>query len=106
MPAVDWAAAWMELARKIAEKPHHGTNDLLAEMTKISANHEVPEDLMQRALRLQGGSFSIHLVPEPGADADDGSPVAAMPLDPRPSHDQKGDHDAQHHPAERDPAAA
>lgn len=93
MPAVDWAASWNELARFIGEKPHHGSKDLQAEMTRIAADHEVPEDLMQRALRLLGGSYTIQLVPESGVDDGDGSPVPAMPADPGPSHDQKGDHD-------------
>lgn len=94
MPAVDYAAAWSELARLIASKPHHGSKDLLAEMTTIAASHEVAEDLMQRALRLQGGSYTIQLVPETGAKVEGGSSAPEMPSGPGSSHgNEKESHD-------------
>jgi hypothetical protein len=98
VPAVDWAAAWMDLTRRLGEKPHWGTDQLYALLGQVPADHEVPEDLMQRALRLNGGSYTIQLIPEPGANLSDGSPVAEMQPEPGSSHDRKGDHDVtQHH---------
>lgn len=105
MPAVDYAAAWHELIRRLGEKPHWGTRDLHALMAETAANHEVPEELMQRALRLHGGSYSIHLVPEPRADGEGGSPAPHMPEDPGSSHGERS-HDEHHHAGEgqRQPA--
>lgn len=108
MPAVDWAAAWLELAERLEEKPHWGTDQLYALLGQIPARHVVPEDLMQRALRLHGGSYTIQLIPEPGANLGSGSPATEMQLDPGPSHDRKGDHDERSTEGqrERDPARA
>lgn len=38
MALVDYERAWHELATRIAEKPHHGSRDLLAEMSRITAS--------------------------------------------------------------------
>jgi hypothetical protein len=68
-------------------------------MTTIAARHEIPEDLMQRALRLQGGSYTIQLVPEPGANVEGGSSASAVPADPGPSRGERS-HD-EHHPEQQ-----
>ena len=77
-----------------------GDDQLYALLGQIPADHVVPEDLMQRALRLQGGSYTIQLIPEPGATLTGGSPVAEMQPDPGASPDRKGDHD-EHHPEQQ-----
>lgn len=100
MPTVDYAAAWMELIRFVDTKPHHGSRDLHAEMARIAADHEVSEDLLQRALRLHGGSLTLRTVPEPGADDEGRSPASAMPPDPGPSTDQRSHDEREHDQAE------
>lgn len=56
--AFDAQSAWLELGAFVASKPNHGRQDLLAEMARIAASNNIPEEEFQRALRLTLPSFA------------------------------------------------
>lgn len=49
---IDYAAAWTELAAWIAEESNRGRQPTLVKMAELCAKHTVPEDDLERALRL------------------------------------------------------
>lgn len=49
---IDYAAAWTELGAWIAEEPNRGRLAILQQMAELAAKHQVPEDELDRALRL------------------------------------------------------
>jgi hypothetical protein len=51
---VDHGAAWTELAAWIAEEPNRGRAATLQKMAELASKHTVPEDELERALRLVG----------------------------------------------------
>jgi hypothetical protein len=56
--AFDAQSAWVELGAYVASKPNHGRQDLLAAMARIAAEHSIPEEEFQRALRLTLPAFA------------------------------------------------
>lgn len=59
--AVDYGAAWEDLAAYVAERPHHGSRDLALEMTRLMAVHAFQEDALPRTFRVYGVLLSEDL---------------------------------------------
>jgi hypothetical protein len=49
---IDHGSAWTELAAWVAEEPNRGRQATLAKMAELAQAHTVPEDELERALRL------------------------------------------------------
>lgn len=98
MARVDYESAWTEFQAFVASKTSHGRGDLLVKMAELAEEHQIPEDLLEKAARIAGGPVHVH------------SPEArpALPGDPRidermadepPATDDQGGHDGR---AEKD----
>lgn len=49
---VDHAATWVELQAWIAEEPNRGRGQILQKMAELAKQHTIPEDELERAMRL------------------------------------------------------
>lgn len=94
MARVDHEAAWTDLNAYVATKTSHGREDLLVKMAELAGEHQVPEDLLERAARIVGAPIQItRTEAQPASTVD--PPIAERMAEEPPSTDDLGGHDGR-----------
>lgn len=95
MARVDYEAALQELTTWIATaKPGYGRQELLVKMAELQERHRVPEDLLEKAVRLYGRAVNM---PETTPTLGRAEPAPLKDGDHRPPT-TRGGHDDTTHP--------
>lgn len=92
MARVDYEAAYTELVAYLASKTSHGRSDALVKAAELAEEHQVPEDLLEKAARLVGGPIQINRPEARPASTDDQRIDGRMDEVP-PATDDQGGHD-------------
>lgn len=90
MPRVDYEAAFQELGTWIATaKPGYGRQELLVKLAELQEAHRVPEDLLEKAVRLYGRA-ATESTPETTPTRGGATPAPVKEGDPRSPTTQGG----------------
>lgn len=92
MARVDYEAAWTELVAYLASKTSHGRSDVLVRAAEIAEEHQVPEDLLEKAARLVGGPIQINR-PEARPASPGDQRIDERMDEESPATDDQGGHD-------------
>lgn len=107
MARVDYEAVFTELLGYAASKTSHGKTDLMSKMAELAEKHQVPEDLLEKAARILGGTIHVHTAEAHPASLGDQSIDEGMDRRPPPT-DGQGGHDGRREARsrKRDPVGA
>jgi hypothetical protein len=89
---VDYEAAWTDLLAYLAGKTSHGRSDVLVKAAELAEEHQVPEDLLEKAARLVGGPIQINRPEAQSSSSGDRRIDERMTEEP-PATDDQGGHD-------------
>lgn len=92
MARVDYEAAWTELLAYLASKTSHGRSDALVKAAELAEEHQVPEDLLEKAARLVGGPIQINR-PEAQSSSTDDQRIGDRMTEEPPATNDQGGHD-------------